>query len=289
MTTYHNPIGIHAQVWVGDWSPASARKACASSVEAGYDLIELPVSSIEEFDPVMTAAIVAEYGLKMGASLGLQEHSDISSEDDAAVQAGRAVLREALSLVRDCGGTYLGGVIYGKLGRYTAKATPRGRANSMAVIAELADEAAASGITLGLEFCNRYETNLMNTTAETLAYIDEVGRDNVVAHLDCYHMNIEENSFRDAVLAASAAGKLGYVHVGESHRGYLGTGSIPWAEFFGALHEVNYQGPITFESFSSEVVQPVLSRNLCIWRNLWTDSMDLARSAREFIRENYGA
>src|SRR4029079_10767442 len=127
---------------------------------------------------------------------------------------------------------YLGGVIFSKLGRYTAPVTARGRANSMASIARLADRAQTYGITLGLEFCNRYETNVLNTTAETLQYISELDKANVVAHLDTYHMNIEETSFEGAVTAAADAGKLGYVHVGESHRGQLGTGSVPWAEFF---------------------------------------------------------
>ena len=45
---------------------------------------------------------------------------------------------------------------------------------------------------------------------------------------------------------------------------------------------------LTFESFSSEVVHPTLSSNLAIWRNTWTDSMQLAKDARAFIRENYG-
>jgi D-psicose/D-tagatose/L-ribulose 3-epimerase len=130
---------------------------------------------------------------------------------------------------------------------------------------------------------------VLNTTAQTLAYIEEVGRDNVVAHLDTYHMNIEEESFRDPVLAAARAGKLGYVHVGESHRGQLGTGTVPWDEFFSALHEVHYAGTITFESFSSEVVHPTLSSNLSIWRDLWGDGMDLARGARAFLRDGYGA
>jgi D-psicose/D-tagatose/L-ribulose 3-epimerase len=125
---------------------------------------------------------------------------------------------------------------------------------------------------------------VLNTTEQTLRFIADVGRDNVVAHLDSYHMNIEETSFREPIIAAAAAGKLGYVHVGESHRGQLGTGSIGWAEFFGALREVDYDGTITFESFSSEVVHPTLSRNLAIWRNLWTDSRALAVGAREFIR-----
>ena len=35
-----NPIGIHAQVWVGDWSKDEAVKAIAGTKKAGYDLIE---------------------------------------------------------------------------------------------------------------------------------------------------------------------------------------------------------------------------------------------------------
>ena len=72
------------------------------------------------------------------------------------------------------------------------------------------------------------------------------------------------------------------------HRGQLGTGSIPWQEFFAALDEVGYGGTITFESFSSAVVHPTLSSNLAIWRNLWKDSEDLARGARAFLREQWG-
>ena len=40
-----NPIGIHAQVWVGDWSKDEAVKAIKGTKEAGYDLIEREVSS----------------------------------------------------------------------------------------------------------------------------------------------------------------------------------------------------------------------------------------------------
>jgi D-psicose/D-tagatose/L-ribulose 3-epimerase len=284
-----NRIGIHALVWVGGWSKDEATRAIASSAEAGFDLIELAAIDPEGFDADMTAALLQQHGLAAGVSLGLDDETDVSSDDDDVVAAGRRRLDLALDLVRDVGGDYLGGVIFGKLGRYTAPVTERGRANSVETIARLADRARESGITLGLEFCNRYETNVLNTTEQTLAFIEDVGRDNVVAHLDTYHMNIEERSFREPVLAAAAAGKLGYVHVGESHRGQLGTGSIPWAEFFAALHEVDYAGTITFESFSSEVVHPTLSSALSIWRNLWEDSTELAVGARAFLREQYGA
>ena len=283
-----NTIGVHALVWVGGWSPDEARKAISSSKEAGYDLIELAALEPGTFDADMTAKLLQEYGLEVGVSLGLSEDTDVSSEDPECVARGRVLLESAVNLVRDVGGHYLGGVIFSKLGRYAAPVTERGRANSVETMAWLADKAAASDITLGLEFVNRYETNVLNTTGQTLAFLEEVDRDNVVAHLDVYHMNIEEVSFSGAVHAAATAGKLGYVHLGESHRGALGTGSIQFEEFFTALHEVDYQGVLTFESFSSEVVHPTLSSNLAIWRNTWTDSMQLAKDAREFIHTHYG-
>lgn len=283
-----NRIGVHALVWVGGWSPDQARQAVESSKKAGYDLIELAALEPEAFDADMTAKLLQDNELGAGVSLGLDDSTDVSSEDEDIVAAGRKRLSAALALTRDIGGDYLGGVIFSKLGRYTKPVTERGRANSVATIAALADQAKDSGVTLGLEFCNRYETNVLNTTAQTLQFITDVGRDNVVAHLDTYHMNIEETSFTDAVRLAADAGKLGYVHVGESHRGQLGTGSVPWQEFFTALKDVGYDGTITFESFSSEVVHPDLSSALSIWRNLWDDSMELATGARSFLREHLG-
>jgi D-psicose/D-tagatose/L-ribulose 3-epimerase len=58
---------------------------------------------------------------------------------------------------------------------------------------------------------------------------------------------------------------------------------VDFASFFRALAQIGYQGPIVFESFSSAVVAPPLSNALCIWRDLWTDSEDLARHAMQFM------
>ena len=281
-----NELGIHSLVWVGGWSPEEARRAVASSRDAGFDLIELSAIDPASFDADLTSRLLEEHGLGAAVSLGLDDATDVSSEDPDAVAAGRRRLRDALALTRDIGASYLGGVIYGKLGRYTAPPTQRGRENSVETIAELADAAGESGITLGLEFCNRYETNLLNTTEQTLRFIADCGRDNVMVHLDTYHMNIEETSMREAVLAASSAGRLGYVHVGESHRGQLGTGTVGWTEFFTALRDVGYPGTITFESFSSAVVHPTLSSALSIWRDLWEDSMALATGAHAFVQRH---
>ena len=94
-------------------------------------------------------------------------------------------------------------------------------------------------------------------------------------------MNIEEQDLVAPVIASG--NKLGYVHVGASHRGPLGTGNIDFDSFFGALAKIGFTGPITFESFSSSVVSKDLSNTLGIWRNLWTDNKSMAKSSREYL------
>lgn len=279
-----NTIGIHGMVWVGGFSKPEAEHAITSTARAGYSLIELPPVDPRALDLHYIRTLLADNGLSVSATLGLDEATDVSSTDPQIVRAGRERLLGVAHMVAELGGNYMGGVIYSKLGRYTEPVSAAGRGNSVQSIALLADEAAKSGIRVGLEVVNRYETNVLNTAEQALDFVNDVGRDNVGIHLDTYHMNIEERSFRDAIVATAAAGKLAYFHVGESHRGQLGTGSVPWTETFASLAEAEYDGVITFESFSSKVVHPTLSSDLAIWRNTWEDSFDLAVGAREFLR-----
>ena len=279
-------LGVHAMVWVGGWSPEECRFAVAQTAEAGYGLIEIPALEPESMDAAETKKALEERGLQASCSLGLTADTDVSSTDPATVQRGEDRLAAALDFAASVGATHLTGVIYGALVKYPAPATDEGRSNAVSAIRRLAEEARGRGVTVCLEAVNRYETNLMNTADQAMGFIDAVGSDNVYVHLDTYHMNIEETSARDAV--RRCGDRLGYVHVGESHRGYLGTGSVDFEDLFGALSETAYEGPIAFESFSSAVVSPLLSNTLAVWRNLWDDGMDLAVSARKFLQEGLG-
>jgi len=95
-------------------------------------------------------------------------------------------------------------------------------------------------------------------------------------------MNIEESDIQQAIL--ETGDHLGYFHTGDSHRGYMGSGSIDLAGVFRALVKSGYRGPITFESFSSRVVGQPLEGILGIWRNLWEDSHDLASHALMYTK-----
>jgi D-psicose/D-tagatose/L-ribulose 3-epimerase len=277
-----NPLGIHALVWAGDLSPASARKVIENSKTAGFDLVELSLHDPSTLDVALTRRLLEEQQLQVGCSRGLAFNADVSSEDPACVARGVALLEEAVSLTQALGGSYFGGVPYSALGKYNHPLTPGGRRNVVDSLRRLAGFAAERGVTVGIEVVNRYESNVINTARQALQMIDDVGANNVVVHLDTYHMNIEEIDFVKPVL--ECGDRLGYVHIGESHRGYLGSGTIDFTSFFHALAQIDYRGPITFESFSSAVVAQGLSNDLAVWRNLWQDGMDLATHAHGFIK-----
>lgn len=279
--TYVNPIGVHGLVWAGGWSEAEARTSIERAKETGYDLIEILFMNPDAIDAAMTRKLLDEYELSASASLGLSLATDVSSDDQETVDRGRAVLRKAVEVGGELGLVYLGGVVFGALNKYSAPVSERGRANSVAAVAEMADLAAAAGMPVGLEVVNRYESNLLNTARQAVDYIAETGSSNVYVHLDTYHMNIEESGMLEPVL--TCGDRLGYVHIGESHRGYLGSGNVDFAGLFRGLRAIDFAGPITFESFSSTVVDPNLSYTLAIWRNLWDDNLDLAGQARNFI------
>lgn len=279
--SFANPLGVHALVWVGDTSAASVASAVQSTVDAGFDLLELSLHDAVNLDVPAARASLDEAGLSVACSRGLAFDADVSSSDPAVVARGAALLAESVEITHGLGGTHLTGALYSALGKYSAPLSDAGRRNVVSVLRDVASQAAALGMTLGLEICNRYETNVVNTAHDALVLADDIGADNVTIHLDTYHMNIEESSFADPV--REVGDRLGYVHIGENHRGYLGSGHLDFDSFFDALAAIDYRGPITFESFSSAVVSPGLSSDLAIWRNLWSDGRDLAEHARSYL------
>ena len=277
-----NPLGVHALVWAGDWTHESSRFAIESTAATGFDMIEISLHDPETFDAAHTKALLADNGLTAACSLGLAPDADVSSDDPAVVARGRELIARALDCAVGAGATHLCGVLYSDLRKYMAPVTPQGRENAVQAMGWLAGQAADAGISLNLEVVNRYESNVVNTAAEMRAFIAETGAQ-IGVHLDTYHMNIEEDGFVTPVEETGA--QLGYVHVGESHRGYLGTGTIDFDGFFAAVKRTGFTGPVVFESFSSAVVAAELSNKLGVWRNLWDDSRDLATHAGAFMAE----
>lgn len=276
-----NSLGVHALVFAGGTTPDDMSVIIDQTRAAGYDILELSLHDATNLDVADARTKLEAAGLGIVCSRGLAFAADVSSDDPQVVERGAKLLHDSLQITHDLGGTHFTGALYSALGKYGHQLSAAGRANVVATLKDLAVEAQGKGMTLGLEICNRYETNVINTAADALRLADDIGHDNVLIHLDTYHMNIEED---DLVRPVHLVGdRLGYVHIGENHRGYLGSGHLDFTAFFHALADIDYTGPITFESFSSAVVSPTLSNDLAIWRNLWNDGPALARHALSFM------
>ena len=276
-----NPLGVHALVFVSGWSQEEAARAIERAAGSGYQYLEIPLIDPRAINVHETRKALERANIQPVTSLGLGPDTDISSGDPDVVRRGETLLTDALAVARDLGASMLSGVLYSALGKYQTAPTEVGRWNCIRALQRLADEAKASGMQIGLEPVNRYESNLINTGDDALEMIRTIGADNMVVHLDSYHMNIEEGP--PGPLIERLGDRLGYVHVNESHRGYLGTGSIDFAELFQALADHGYDGAITFEAFSAGIGDPKLNADLAVWRPLWDDPDDLARHAREFM------
>src|SRR5947209_211811 len=277
-----NKLGVHAFVWAKGWSNEEAARAIAATAEVGYDLIEIAALDPKTVDVDFTRRALEQAGIGVTASLGLEGNEDISSNNRDNEKRGQAKLERAVAMARDVGATHVCGILESAFQKYSIPTTLEGVKRSAEVLAKVAEIAARSNIMLGLEVVNRYESNVLNTASQAVEMCKRIAAPNVKAHLDVYHMNIEESDIQQAIL--ETGDYLGYFHTGDSHRGYIGSGSIDLAGVFRALVKSGYQGPITFESFSSRVVGQPLEGILGIWRNLWEDSHDLASHALMYTK-----
>ncbi len=93
-------------------------------------------------------------------------------------------------------------------------------------------------------------------------------------------MNIEEEGFYNPIVGCAET--LGYMHLSESHRGLVGSGTVHWPDVFRGLKDANYRGPLVLESFAA--INPDLAAATCLWRPPNQPSEVLAREGLAFLR-----
>jgi D-psicose/D-tagatose/L-ribulose 3-epimerase len=269
--------GAHAFVWIGDWTTESGNHAIRQAAAAGVDFIEIPLLKPETFDAASHKKALHDAGIEGVASLVLPPDAHLPAHPDRA----KVFLTQVMDKLEVMGGTFLGGCIGYSLGTLTGHAPQPGERQAVIdVLGEVAQDAKRRGITLALEACNRYETYLFNTLADTRDTIKAIGADNLLLHADTYHMNIEEEGFYKPLV--NAADVLGYIHMSESHRGLVGTGTVNWDQVFHGLADAKYSGPLVLESFAA--INPDLAAATCLWRPPKETPETLAAGGLNFLR-----
>jgi 5-keto-L-gluconate epimerase len=102
-----------------------------------------------------------------------------------------------------------------------------------------------NGIRLALEPINRYETTLINNTAQGLELIELVDADNFGLLLDTFHMNIEEPDIEAGIRACGK--RIFHFHVADSNRWYPSAGHLDFKSILTTLFDTSYTGWVSGE------------------------------------------
>jgi D-psicose/D-tagatose/L-ribulose 3-epimerase len=260
---------MHAALWATTWDREGAKLSVREAKRHGLDLIEIPLLEPDKVDAAHSRQLLQRDNIAATASLGLPNEVEASRHPEAATK----FLLRALEVAHEIGCSTLSGVTYSTLGYRSGSPPTEAEYEAIArALKPVAKRAADYGMTLGLEPCNRYETHLINTSAQAHALAKRIDEPNVMIHLDTYHCNIEEKNFGKAL--ADGGGLVKYVHLSESDRGVPGSGNVNWKEVMTALKSANFSGDLVGESFVR--MMPQLARALSVWR-------PVARSREEVL------
>ena len=132
------------------------------------------------------------------------------------------------------------GSIRGILDRNDPERNRAGYQIAVCCTRELAEFASELGVKLTIEPINRYETNFINTVAESLDFISQINQENVGILVDTFHMNIEERNLSDSIVEAGDL--LWHCHLADSNRHAIGLGHLDFDAVFRSLEKIGYAG-----------------------------------------------
>ena len=152
-----NPtFGTSILSWIPPmWTPEAGLFAIQQASAAGFDLLEILLPPSMEFDAPTVKRQLKQHGLKATCSLNLPKEAHIPFYPKKAT----CLIKEALDKASELEVDYLGGVLHSGIGVFSGKQRTREEENTLCEVwAEVAEYAARSGITIGIEPINRYES-----------------------------------------------------------------------------------------------------------------------------------
>ncbi len=243
----------------------------------GFDTVEIPIFDTNPENWYAWRAKLDELGLnRIAVTICGSDFNQISPDPTV-----RAATLERNKRAVDCalvlGANLLTGPYHSALCHFTGKpATNEEWQWAVENLRELAQYADDLGITLGLEYLNRFESYLVSCADELYRLVEEIDHPACRLMFDTFHANIEEKSLGDAIRKISKY--LVHVQISENDRSTVGKGNIDWEDVFKALKEIDYQGCLSVEAFSEKLAVAN------IWRKMFDSEEQLMRDSLAFIR-----
>jgi D-psicose/D-tagatose/L-ribulose 3-epimerase len=275
-------VGVNAWVWTSPFTAASV-DLIARVREIGFDAFTIPVEDPAAIDGPAVRRALRDTDLRVHVTGAYGPTRDLTHDEPRFREESLRYITDTLALCELWGARLLVGPCYSAVGK-RRHVPPEQRARewerAVAGLRRAGDLAREHGVVLAVEPLNRFETDLVNTAEQLARLLRDVGHPAVKAHLDTFHMHIEEKDVAAAVRTVAA--DLVYVDASESDRGTPGSGQVDWAGLAGALREIGYAGDCVIESFTPDC--QAIAAAAAIWRPLAPSQDALARDGHAFLR-----
>lgn len=276
-------FGVNTFVWVSPCTTAAVEELAPQVKRLGFDILELACENPDLIDVKQVKAELERNSLQAIVCGAFGPDRNLCNTDPELVENAKVYIRWLIDAAAELGSPVVAGPMYSSVGKAhiddpLAREAEWNRAVSG--VREMAKYAQSRGVKLALETLNRFETDMLNVVSQGLEFINQTGMDNVGLHLDTFHMHLEEKNTGDAIRLANK--KIYHFHACENDRGVPGTGQVHWDEVALALKDVNYEGPVVIESFTSQVKE--IARAVCIWREIAPSQDAIAVQGLKFLK-----
>jgi D-psicose/D-tagatose/L-ribulose 3-epimerase len=277
-------FGASTFIWVSPFTTDSF-DLLYKAKDMGYDILEVAVEDRNLIAWKKLKEKAKEAGIAITISGAFGEQRDISSTNPAYRQEGLDYIIDCIRIAEEMESPVFTGPLYSAVGKtrlVSAEQKKQERDWCLEQLDKAGKLAASSGVQLGVEPLNRFETDMVNTVDQALSIVKELSHPNIKVSLDTFHCNIEEKNIPDAI---RKIGKelLCHVQGNESDRGTPGTGHLDWTGINIALKEIGYNGAIVLETFGAPSKE--LAKAACIWRPLANSADELASEGVAFYKQ----
>lgn len=217
--------------------------------DLGYDAIELHVGNPAMLDRQTLRKKLDAHKLSismMGPGLSFTEEglNWIDPDPDIRQKAIQRI-KDHIDFASEYQAVVAIGLIRGKNLSKDPEAAEKQKQMILDSCRECARYAEGTGVVLGIEPINRYETDFMLNVDVAADFVKKVDSPATGILIDTFHMNIEDASITDAI---QRAGKLiTHVHLSDSNRWAPGFGHLNILDILAALKDVGYNRYISSE------------------------------------------
>ncbi len=275
-------VGVSTWVWTAPLTDRRLAELAPRVREWGFDVIELPVENVGDWDPRRAARLLDSLGLSATVVLAMAPGRELVAADRETITATRDYMRRVVDVAATVSSPTVAGPAYASVGRTWRMGAAERRACYEQLrdsLAPVVGHAADAGVRVAVEPLNRYETSVINTVDQALEVLAGLPAEGCGVGLDVYHMNIEERGVAAAI--RKATGRIAHVQVCANDRGTPGADHLDWPGILTALDAAGYEGPLVIESFTSE--NEMMATAASIWRPLAPSQDAIAVDGLSFL------